>query len=208
MPRRYFRKYLPSHESVRRNKLIAKFGGFLHRHPNLWHLNRASVSGGVAVGLLCGLIPGPLQMLGAALIAIPLGVNLPVALIMTLYTNPLTIVPLYLFAYWLGSLVTGHGGKLIEPPELSWTQIGASMSALVDWSLALGKPLAIGLVLLGGALAVLGWLAVQVGWRAWVVIQWRRRARRRQVSDPAGAHRPAAAGFDSRAPRSRDRGSR
>jgi uncharacterized protein (DUF2062 family) len=208
MPRKYFRKYLPSHESVRGNKLIAKFGGFLHRHPNLWHLNRQSVSGGVAVGMLCGLIPGPLQMLGAALIAIPLGVNLPVALITTLYTNPLTIVPLYIFAYWLGSLVTGHGGKMIEPPELSWSQIGQSMHALVDWSLALGKPLAIGLVLLGGSLAVLGWLAVQVGWRAWVVIQWRRRARRRLVSAPGRARRPAAAGFGSRAPRSRDRGSR
>jgi len=208
MPRKYFRKYLPTHESVRQNRLIAKFGGFLHRHPNLWHLNRHSVSGGVAVGLFCGLIPGPLQMLGAALIAIPLGVNLPVALLATLFTNPFTIVPLYLFAYWLGSLVTGNGGKMIEPPELSWTDIGEWLHALVDWAYALGKPLAIGLPLLAALLAVLGWLAVQVGWRAWVVIQWRRRARRRQVSDPAGARRPAAAGFGSRAPRSRDRGSR
>jgi len=206
MPRKYFRKYLPSHESVRSHRLIAKFGGFLHRHPNLWHLNRHSVSGGVAVGLLCGLIPGPLQMLGAALIAIPLGVNLPVALLTTLYTNPLTIVPLYIFAYWLGSLVTGNGGKMIAPPEFYWTQIGESIRALADWSLALGKPLAIGLVLLGSLLAVLGWIAVRVAWRAWVVIQWRRRARRRLVSAPGRARRPEAAGPGSRAPRPRDRG--
>ncbi len=208
MPRKYFRKYLPTHESVRQNKYIAKFGGFLHRHPNLWHLNRHSVSGGVAVGMLCGLIPGPLQMLGAALIAIPLGVNLPVALITTLYTNPLTIVPLYIFAYWIGSLVIGGGGKMAEPPEFAWTQIGPWIHALADWSLALGKPLALGLILLALSLAALGWIAVQVGWRAWVVIQWRRRARRRQVSAPGRARRPAAAGFGSRAPRSRDRGSR
>jgi hypothetical protein len=208
MPRKYFRKYLPTHESVHRNKLIARFGGFLHRHPNLWHLNRRSVSGGVAVGMLCGLIPGPLQMLGAALIAIPLGVNLPVALITTLYTNPLTIVPLYIFAYWIGSLVIGDGGKMTEPPEFAWTQIGQWIHALADWSLALGKPLALGLVLLALSLAALGWIVVQVAWRAWVVIQWRRRARRRRVSAPGRARRPAAAGFGSRAPRSRDRGSR
>ena len=208
MPRKYFRKYLPTHESVRSNKYIGRFGRFLHRHPNLWHLNRASVSGGVAVGMFCGLVPGPLQMLSAALIAIPIGVNLPVALLTTLYTNPFTIVPLYLFAYWIGSLVTGAGGKMVEPPEFSWSNIGEWIHALMDWSLALGKPLAVGLVLLAASLAVLGWLAVQIGWRVWVVVQWRRRARRRELSAPGRARRPASAGFGSRAPRSRDRGSR
>jgi hypothetical protein len=206
MPRKYFRKYLPTHESVRNHKLIARFGGFLHRHPNLWHLNRQSVSGGVAVGMLSGLVPGPLQMLTAALIAIPAGVNLPVALLTTLYTNPLTIVPLYVFAYWIGSLVVGDGGKMIPPPEFSWSNIGQWFHAMLDWSLALGKPLAIGLVILATSLAVLGWIAVQVAWRAWVVIQWRRRARRRELTAPGKARRPAAAGFGSRAPRSRGRG--
>jgi hypothetical protein len=178
VPRKYFRKYLPSHDAVRANRLVARFGRFLH-HPNLWHLNRHSVSGGVAVGLLCGLIPGPLQMLGAALIAIPCRVNLPVALITTLYTNPFTIVPLYLVAYWIGSLLVGAGGTMTEPPAFSWSQIGDSIRALVDWSLALGKPLAVGLVTLALGLAALGWAAVQVGWRAWVVVQWRRRKLRR-----------------------------
>jgi uncharacterized protein (DUF2062 family) len=206
MPRKYFRKYLPTHEQVRRNKYIARFGGFLHRHPNLWHLNRKSVSGGVAVGMFCGLVPGPLQMLSAALIAIPIGVNLPVALLTTLYTNPFTIVPLYIFAYWIGSLVVGNGGKMIEPPDFAWSQIGQWLHAMLDWSVALGKPLAIGLLLLATSLAVLGWLAVQIAWRAWVVVQWRRRARRRELSAPARGRRPASAGFGSRAPRSRDRG--
>jgi uncharacterized protein (DUF2062 family) len=206
MPRKYFRKYLPSHESVRSHKLLGRFGRFLHHHPNLWHLNRRSVAGGVAVGMFCGLIPGPFQMLGAALIAIPLGVNLPVALITTLYTNPLTIVPLYLAAYWLGALVTGSGNKMIAPPEFAWTEIWQWVHALADWSLALGKPLAIGLVLLAGALAALGWIAVQVAWRAWVLIQWRRRARRRPLSAPGGARRPAGARLGLRAPRPRDRG--
>jgi uncharacterized protein (DUF2062 family) len=181
VPRKYFRKYLPSHDSIRSNKYFARFGRFLH-HPNLWHLNRNSVSGGVAVGMLCGLIPGPLQMLGAALIAIPLRVNLPVALIMTLYTNPFTIVPLYAVAYWIGSMIVGGGGTMTEPPAFSWSQIGAWTQALVDWSLALGKPLLVGLVTLALSLAALGWIAVQVAWRAWVVVQWRRRrARRREI---------------------------
>jgi uncharacterized protein (DUF2062 family) len=180
MPRKYFRQYLPTHDSVRKNKFIARFGRFLH-HPSLWHLNRRSVSGGVAVGLFSGLVPGPLQTLTATLIAIPLRVNLPVALLVTLYTNPFTIVPLYLLAYWLGALVTGTAGAMTTPPDFAWSDLAGSTRALADWALALGKPLVVGLIGLACGLAALGWVAVRVFWRAWVIVQWRRRelARRR-----------------------------
>jgi uncharacterized protein (DUF2062 family) len=53
MPRKYFRKYLPTYESLQQYKWFARFGGFL-QHPNLWRLNRGSVSGGVAIGLFAG----------------------------------------------------------------------------------------------------------------------------------------------------------
>ena len=122
MPRKYFRKYLPSHESIQSHKHFGKLGRFLH-HPNLWHLNRRSVSGGVAIGMFCGLIPGPFQMLGAALMAIPCRVNLPVALITTLYTNPFTIVPLYLIAYWIGSQ---HRGQQRHDDRAAGLLVGAT----------------------------------------------------------------------------------
>jgi hypothetical protein len=95
MPRKFFGKYVPSHERVPNDQHIAKFGGFL-QHPNLRHLNRHSVAGGVAMGMFSGLVPGPLQMLTAALLAMALRVNLPVALATTLYTNPR---PLYARAF-------------------------------------------------------------------------------------------------------------
>jgi hypothetical protein len=181
MPRKYFRKYLPSHDSVRNHKYLGRLARYLH-HPNLWHLNRDSVSGGVAVGLFSGLVPGPLQMLTAALLAIPVRVNLPVALLTTLYTNPFTIVPLYLVGYWIGSLLVGGAGvPMTEPPEFSWSNIGEWIAALVDWARALGRPLVIGLVTLALGLAAFGWAAVQVFWRAWVVVQWRRRKARRRA---------------------------
>ena len=179
MPRKYFRKYLPSHEQVKRNRYIGWFGRHLH-HPNLWHLNRESVSGGFAIGLFSGLIPGPLQMLTAAVLSVLLRRNLPVALITTLYTNPFTIVPLYVLAYYYGSLLTGTTpGAMNRPPEFDWSAIGASVKALGDWSLSLGAPLAVGLVALAASLAVLGWLLVRIAWRAWVVWQWRKRRLRR-----------------------------
>src|SRR3990172_5211587 len=113
MPRKFFRKYLPDAASVRANRWVAKFGTLLH-HPNLWHLNRDSVAGAVAIGLFAGLVPGPLQMLTAALLAIPLQKNLPVALLVTFYTNPFTIVPLYLIAYGYGAPPPGRHNR--HPP--------------------------------------------------------------------------------------------
>lgn len=180
MPRKFFRKYLPSADEVRGNRLVAPFGGLLH-HPNLWHLNRDSVAGAVAIGLFAGLVPGPLQMLAALLLAIPLRRNLPVALLMTLYTNPFTIVPLYLLAYGYGSLLLGHDAKRppIEPFDMDWGHFFDSMLRLADWTLALGKPLALGLVALGLTLAVLGYVAVQLGWRAYVRLAWRARREQR-----------------------------
>ncbi len=180
MPRKYFRKFLPDADGVRKHKLVARFGSLLH-DPNLWHLNRDSVAGAVAIGLFAGLVPGPLQMLAALLLAIPLRRNLPVALVMTLYTNPFTIVPLYLLAYQYGTLLLGlrAGKPSVEPFEMDWGNIFGSMQALLDWTLALGKPLAVGLVALALTLAALGYVAVQLAWRAYVLLAWRARRRRR-----------------------------
>ncbi|OGA44791.1 MAG: hypothetical protein A3G25_18670 [Betaproteobacteria bacterium RIFCSPLOWO2_12_FULL_63_13] len=178
MPRKYFRKFLPSHEAVKNNRHIARFGSFLH-HPNLWHLNRDSVAGGVAIGLFSGLVPGPFQMLTAAILCVLFKVNLPVGLATTIYTNPLTIGPLYLIAYRIGRLLVGGHGVAAPPPDMDWSLPGTWMEALLTWMLSLGKPLAIGLVVLALALAVLGYLFVQLGWRAYVVLAWRRRAKQR-----------------------------
>jgi len=179
MPRKFFRKYLPSHESIRQNRYIALFGTLLH-HPNLWHLNRHSVAGGVAIGLFAGLVPGPLQMLTAAILAVPLRVNLPVALATTLYTNPLTIGPLYLIAYWIGTLlVPGDSAPFSHPPEFDWANFGTWLSASFDWMLSLGKPLAVGLVALAVGLAIAGYVIARLAWRAHVLLAWRRRSARR-----------------------------
>ena len=179
---KFLRKYLPDPDEVRSHRWVAMFGGLLN-HPNLWQLNRSSVSGAVAIGLFAGLIPGPLQMVGAALLAVPLRKNLPVALIMTLYTNPFTIVPLYLLAYAYGKLLLGerHDGLLVQPYDFDWSNFLDSMQGLFEWMLALGKPLAVGLPALGLTLAVLGYVAVRLGWRLYIVLAWRARCRRRQA---------------------------
>lgn len=180
MPRKLFRKYLPDAHRVRSSRLVAPFGSWLH-HPNLWHLNRRSVPGAVAIGLFCGLIPGPLQMLGALLLAVPLRKNLPVALLCTFYTNPFTIVPLYFLAYGYGQVLLGATQTApFEPFLWDWTDIGGSLRGLGAWTMSLGKPLGVGLAALATTLAVVGYFTAQLGWRLYVVGAWRARARRRR----------------------------
>jgi len=172
---------LPSHESIQQHRWIRPFGMWA-RHHNLWHLHRRSVAGGVAVGMFCGLIPGPLQMLGAALLAVLFRVNLPVAMFTTFYTNPFTILPLYWVAYQLGALITGQGASLTEAhfavPEMNFDNW---FTVMFGWIVSLGKPFAIGLPLLALILALLGYIVVRLGWRLWVTRQWHARARRRQT---------------------------
>lgn len=185
MPRKYFRKFLPSQQSVKDNRFLAVFGTTLHHH-NLWHLHRRSVAGGFAIGLFCGLIPGPLQMLGAAILALSLRVNLPVALLTTLYTNPLTIVPLYLAAYQLGAWVTGSdAGKMPKSqPEFGDVPLREWIPTLAEWLASLGKPLLVGLPLLAVILAVAGYFAVLGAWRLYYGIKWRRRRAARATRRP------------------------
>ncbi|MFZ5522745.1 MAG: DUF2062 domain-containing protein [Pseudomonadota bacterium] len=177
--RKLFRRYLPRHETVITQRWIKPFGVWLH-HPNLWHLHRRSVAGGVAVGLFCGLIPGPVQMICAALMAVLLRVNLPVAAFTTFYTNPFTILPLYALAYKLGAWVSGaHSGVAMAKlsfPEMQWHDW---VSKLWDWLVMLGEPILVGLPLLAVILASSGYIVMRVAWRVMVILKWRARLRRR-----------------------------
>lgn len=181
MPRKHFRKFLPTHAEITANRCVAWFGPWL-KHHNLWHLHRRSVAGGIAAGLFAGLIPGPLQIIGGVILAILFRVNLPVAALTTLYTNPLTIVPLYVAAYHYGALVTLSDGQDAVPSAfttegLSWNDW---LPALIDWMVTMGKPLAVGLPLLAITLAAAGYLIADNAWKLYVCLAWRRRHRQRK----------------------------
>lgn len=178
MPKKYFKKFLPSHDSIKKHRFIRFFGPIL-RHHNMWHLNRHSVAGGVAIGLFAGLVPGPLQVVASVILTFIFRVNLPVAILATFYTNPFTILPIYYVAYQYGKFVTGLENSSIptstfNPMDLPFSQW---IPATIDWMAAAGKPFAVGLVLLAITLAIVGYFSVRGLWRAYIVIQWRRRQR-------------------------------
>lgn len=175
--RHHIRKFLPDHEAIRANRWLRPFENTL-LHPRLWDLNRHSAAGAVAAGMFCGLIPGPLQMLGAAICAVVFRVNLPLAMLTTVYTNPFTIVPLYVVAYAIGQWVLpGKGQGFTPPPDWGGDGFTDWIGMLIDWMAGLGAPLAIGLLLLAGGLALAGYFLVKLAWRIYLVRAWRRRSR-------------------------------
>ncbi|WP_407277801.1 DUF2062 domain-containing protein [Aromatoleum evansii] len=177
--RNTIKRFLPNHESVHSNRWLRPFANSL-LHPRLWHLNRHSAAGAIALGLFCGLIPGPFQALAAAAGCVMFRVNLPLAVVTTLYSNPLTIVPLYVLAYGVGSRVMGMSTNgFVQPPDMGELQFAQWLGALADWMVGLGKPLALGLIVLAAIFSLVGYIGVKAAWRVWLIRAWHgRRARR------------------------------
>jgi len=87
----------------------------------------------------------------------------------------------YYVAYKLGLFVTGS--QSAAPPRLDLhlfaLPIMQWIPAIAHWFALMGKPFAVGLVLLALILAVAGYLLVLAAWRVHVVLSWRKRGRSR-----------------------------
>lgn len=166
MPRRFLKRIMPDHDKMREHPHLQKFGQRL-AEPRLWHLNRRSVAGGVALGLFVGFMPVLGQMFIAAALAIWLRVNLPIASMMVWVTNPFTMAPIYFYAYKLGAWVLNEPvGKYAF--SLSWEWF--SQEFLTIW-----QPLLLGSVICGVIAALLGIVFVRIGWRLVVMRSWAKR---------------------------------
>lgn len=180
--RKLFRRHIPDQETLcNKNRFFALLGNTLLR-PGMWHLTRRSAARGVAIGMFCGLIPGPLQMLGAVLACLVVRANLPIALATTFYTNPLTIVPLYVLAFGIGRFIVGSDAGFVMPPEKGMQSMMEWVQSLTHWFIGLGEPLAVGLLVMAVVFAVLGYVITSLLWRLHVV---RAMARRRERRMPA-----------------------
>ncbi|MDY0330185.1 MAG: DUF2062 domain-containing protein [Thiomonas sp.] len=188
MARRWAKRLVRKFEAMQSSPWLRPFARYITQ-PELWSLNRRSVALAVAAGMIGGLIPGPFQMLTAGILAIVVRCNFPISLVMTLYSNPLTIVPLYLLAYQLGALVIpGQVGQtLTAPPGFDWLHIWDSTMALAHWAWNLGTPLFVGVPLLALLLAIAGYVITLLGWNLHLRMEWRARKLARKQREAANA---------------------
>lgn len=157
MPRRLFRKFAVKRELFRDKWYLAPIDHLLHDR-RLWGIRRRTVVPAFAMGLFVAFLPVPGHVLLAVLAALALGVNIPVAAFATFLSNPLTVGPMYYLAHRLGLLLLGMQPQPFNfELSLRWLQEGLAN----NW-----KPLLLGCVLLGAAAAVVGYVALDLLWRA------------------------------------------
>ena len=173
MPRKFFRRLTPNRHRIVNQPFLRPVAQFLG-DPNLWHLNRRSVSGGVALGLFLAFIPLPGQMLIAATGAIFMRVNIALAVAMVWATNPITIPPLLWIAYQIGATLTGW---TLPPPAGGEMSIGYAMGQLPH----IWLPLGIGLLTLSFASSIAGFTIIRLLWRLNIAAHKRRRQAQRRL---------------------------
>lgn len=162
---------MPTRESMARNRLVAP----LARRPELWRLTRRTVPRAVAIGLFVGIflmVPG-LQVIGAALLCVPLRANVPIAAASTFIAIPPTILFMILPA------AAAIGNRFGYHADLSvitaMVERGASGAEWLAWVRSDAAPsLGLGLTVLSVVAALLGYVVAAFVWR------WRVMARRRR----------------------------
>jgi uncharacterized protein len=75
--------------------------------PGIWGFTRTNIARAFAIGIFCGMLPIPFQMVLAAYLAYRLAANLPLAVTLVWISNPFTMPAIYFFQYKLGSLILG-----------------------------------------------------------------------------------------------------
>lgn len=175
MPKRMIQRWLPSHDKVRDHHQLRWLGTLLH-DPNLWHLNRRSVSGAFFVGIFCAFLPLPFQMVIAALVAMLFRVNLPLSAALVWITNPLTMAPIFYATYKLGTLLLGTP---LQPVATDF-----SLHWIVEEFALIWRPLLLGSLLSGLLGGAVGYVAIRMLWRLHIVrrIEERRAAKLDQAS--------------------------
>jgi len=166
MPKRLIKKFFPDPETIKEHKHLKVFGSLLY-DPNLWHLNRRSCAGALAVGLFVAFIPLPTQMIIAAALAIIFRVNLAISVATVWITNPITMPPMFYAAYWVGSWI------LNIPPDPGAFEF--SLDALMDNLGASWKPFLLGCFVLGTLSSILGYIIARAFWRLTVIKKWLKR---------------------------------
>ena len=171
-PKTFLRQYFANKDHRKSLKRFGWLGDHLHSQE-LWHFSRRSVAGGVSLGFFLAFIPIPIQMLLAIPASIIVGVNLPITMLALWISNPLTMAPLFLFAYKIGAWVTNQSGSLkslaFEP----------TFAGLADKLTEIWWPLSVGCLISGLAAAVIGNILVRWLWMIFLLRSRRNNRRAR-----------------------------
>ena len=163
---KWFKKSMSSAKAMEHSNALPGLKGYL-KAPCFWSYDQQHVARGVAAGLAGAVIPG-FQIIYAAILVMLLRGNLPIALLCTLITNPLTFVPITYFIYFIGTLIlqNGNGEFVVHTFHWNFTSLHAFWANVSGWALQFGNAFLIGLPIVSAALGVIGYFGTILMWNA------------------------------------------
>jgi len=176
MPKHLLKRYTLDAKAIREHRHLRFFARFL-ADPNLFHMNRRSVSGAFAAGLFWAMIPIPVQMVAVFFTAILVRINLPISIALVWLTNPLTMPPVFYFNYLVGTWILGQPAEVGEfHATLEW--VGELVAN--NW-----LPLYFGSTVVGAILGLLGYIGIRGYWRWHMIHRFRTRPGARREASPS-----------------------
>jgi hypothetical protein len=174
---RWVSRNMPRREDFAESRWLKPLGSRV-LHSEFWRFTRRSVPRGVGIGLVVGIflmIPG-LQIVGAALLCVPVRGNIPVAALMTFLSNPATTPFILLASLEVGSVL---GFRTDVASFYALRNSGASAGQWASWLFSDAAPaLVTGLFIIAVVSGLVGYLVSILIWRWWQGKKWRRRVRR------------------------------
>ncbi len=170
MPRRFFKKFTFKRHHVHSRWYLRPFKNFLH-HPVYWGIRRRNVVPAFALGLFISFMPFPAHTLLAVSGALLLRLNIPITIAATFFSNPVTMGPIYYFSYRFGLLLLG-----MDPQPFA---IELTLEWLNEGFLAIWQPLLLGCFLLGSLAGLIGYVVLDIFWRASLSDYLQKRRKRR-----------------------------
>jgi uncharacterized protein (DUF2062 family) len=167
MPRRLLKKILPSQKFLEKHRVLRVFGDRL-MEPRLWAVHRRAVAGALGWALAISFIPLPVHSLVAGLVALTWRLNVPtIYATIWLVNNPLTMVPLYYFAYRVGTLLLGAPKHPFSfHLSFKWLQYGLG---------PVWRPFLLGCLTCSVVAGLIGWVGLRLLWRWQVKRRYRSR---------------------------------
>ncbi len=168
-------RFIPDIGVIKNHKSLQFLGDKLHE-PNLWRINRRAIVKAFAIGLFFAWIPSPTQMAFAAIAAIYFRANILISVALVWITNPITMPPLFYFAYRVGlrfSHLPSPADNFVFSLEGLWASFGD-----VIW------PFLLGCLILGLISSLVAYIGMDSYWRYQVSKKWADRKQKRNT--PAG----------------------
>ena len=166
------KKYLPTSEQIAQIRVLSSLRHLL-LEPNLWHMNRYSLSFGFLIGGFCCFLPIFFQTVPCVLLCVWIRCNVPLAVLVVWISNPITTGPMMYFAYRVGLRILGTEQEIaLLNPSLGW---------FIDQLSIIWQPLLVGSLACGFAFGMAGFIVIRLYYR-WRIARYKLRkvnARRR-----------------------------